>query len=134
MQALWTTASLFSNFLLLTDYFVGCILMFIFYEGRFTFSETIQAGWKLRPDFHSCLCSISVIVLFQKTEQKKLAKKKVGNFLTFLVISFHCKFKEPIKYCVNITISFQARNFIKNRHQHRCFPVNIATFLKTAFL
>ena len=84
LQALWTTASLFSNFLLLADYFVGCILMFIFYEGRFTFSETIRAGWKLRPDFHSCLCNISMIVLFQKIEQKKLTKKKSWNFFNFL--------------------------------------------------
>ena len=30
--------------------------------------------------------------------------------------------------------SLQAYNFIKKRLQHRCFPVNIAKFLRTAFL
>ena len=28
----------------------------------------------------------------------------------------------------------KACNFIKKRLQHKCFPVNIANFLKTAFL
>ena len=32
------------------------------------------------------------------------------------------------------SLSNKACNFIKKRHQHRCFPVNIAKFLRTVFL
>ena len=34
----------------------------------------------------------------------------------------------------NKVAALQAYNFIKERLQHRCFPVNIAKFLRTAFL
>ena len=27
----------------------------------------------------------------------------------------------------------QSSNFVKKWHQHRCFPVNVANFLRTAF-
>ena len=31
-------------------------------------------------------------------------------------------------------VGLRASNFIKKKLQHRCFPANIATFLRTAFL
>ena len=36
-------------------------------------------------------------------------------------------------YLFNKVVGLQAYNFIKMRHQHRCFPVNTAKFLGTAF-
>ena len=38
-----------------------------------------------------------------------------------------------MKSLFNIVADLKARNFIKKRLQHRCFPVSIAIFLKTAF-
>ena len=35
---------------------------------------------------------------------------------------------------VNKFAVLKACNFIKKRHQHKCFPVNIAKLSKTAFL
>ena len=43
--------------------------------------------------------------------------------------------KTPVlKSLFNIVADLKSRNFVKKRLQHRCFPVNIAIFLKTAFL
>ena len=35
--------------------------------------------------------------------------------------------------CVEVSFEQSCSNFIKKRLQHRCFPVNIAKFLRTAF-
>ena len=35
---------------------------------------------------------------------------------------------------IGVPKSLKACKFMKKRHQHRCFPVNIAKFLRTAFL
>ena len=39
----------------------------------------------------------------------------------------------PENTCVGLSIQ-QTCNFVKKRVQHRCFPVNIAEFLKTPIL
>ena len=41
--------------------------------------------------------------------------------------------KTPVLESLNNVADLQANNFIKKRLQHRCFPVNVAKFLRTAF-
>ena len=41
--------------------------------------------------------------------------------------------KAVLKNFAMFTGKLQACNFIKNRLQHECFPLNIAKFLRTAF-
>ena len=38
-----------------------------------------------------------------------------------------------VEFLFNKVAALKARNFIKKRLQHRCFPVNIAKFLRTPF-
>ena len=37
------------------------------------------------------------------------------------------------EFLFNKVTALKARNFIKKKLQHRCFPVNIAKFLRTTF-
>ena len=52
----------------------------------------------------------------------------------FLVFSFKFDYgtsRPPYKFLFNIVAALKACNFIKKKLQHRCFPVNIAKFLRT---
>ena len=51
---------------------------------------------------------------------------KIGVFRNFTVFTWK-------HLCWSLFGDFQAYKFIKKRLQHRCFPVNIAKFLRTAF-
>ena len=61
----------------------------------------------------------------QKQPPEALYKK--GVLKTFAIIGKH------LESLFDIVVDMKAYNFIKMIFQHRCFPVNIAKLLTTAF-
>ena len=56
---------------------------------------------------------------------------KIGFLKNFAIFTGKAPVLESI---LNKVASLQACNFIKKRPQHRCFPVNIARFLRKAYI
>ena len=52
----------------------------------------------------------------------------------FLKMSQHLQENNCLEVCFNKIADVKVCNFTKKRLQHRCLPVNIATFLSTLFL
>ena len=53
-----------------------------------------------------------------------------------MFLKFFRKFQlktSVVEFLFNKVAALKARNFIKKKLQHRCFPVNIAKFLRTSF-
>ena len=84
--------------------------------------------------------NISSFVYFSIKKQKEC---KCISFITWLRVSFSVKkvvlknfaiFTEKHLCCSLFLICVKACNFIKKTLQHRCFPMNIAKFLRTPIL
>ena len=84
--------------------------------------------------------NISSFVYFSSKKQKEC---KCISFITWLRVSFSVKkvvlknfaiFTEKHLCCSLFLICLKACNFIKKTLQHRCFPMNIAKFLRTPIL
>ena len=59
-----------------------------------------------------------------------------ANAIKHMFLKFHSIHGKTsvLESVFNKVAELKAGNFIKNRLQHRCFPVNIAKCLRTAFL
>ena len=66
--------------------------------------------------------------------RKKAAVCRCSSKEVFLKISQYFQGNTCVGASFNKVAGLEAYNFIKERLQHRCFPVNIANFLKTDFL
>ena len=60
------------------------------------------------------------------------SKNQKQPFAHILYSIFNIQRKTPVFESLFNTVA-KACNFIKKRHQHRCFPVNIVKFLRKAF-
>ena len=49
------------------------------------------------------------------------------------VVMIHSKIRVSILCLEAVVHSLKARNFVKKKLQHRCFPVKSAKFLRTSF-
>ena len=80
----------------------------------------------------------SSLVVLNELEKQSFADVLPGKFSSskevLLKISQYSEETPVLKSLFNEAAGLKAFNFIKKRLQHRCFPVNIAKFLKTAFL
>ena len=65
---------------------------------------------------------------------KNSAVRRCSSKQLFFIILQNSKETPVLGSLFNKVAALKAYSFIKKRLQHRCFPVNIAKFLKTAFI
>ena len=87
------------------------------------------------------LCNVlyKFLIKIESTWRRKIKEQAPQLTLLYCGRTFRRSYLNILQYPQEIPVleslfkkvaGLKARNFIKKRHQHRCFPVNIAKFLR----
>ena len=84
-------------------------------------------SWHFSSPITHCACMIGKCYVRSSFRSSRLQILfKIGAPKNFAILTGK-------HLCWSLFLGLKACNFIKKRLQHRCFPVNIAKFLRTAF-
>ena len=72
-------------------------------------------------------------MVLKATVQKQSSKQLLPKVSSEVFFKIYVPENTVLKSLSDIMTGLKAGNFIKKRLQHKCFPVSIAKFLRTAF-